>query len=111
MVQSKVNVLKAYNAERLLENAPSDSYQLINANRLFTATSLPVRPCMLKLFHNDIEQVDFKKDVNAATNHINKWVSDLTKGQIKNLIASGWLSPDAKLVLVRNVDALTNLYF
>lgn len=115
IIQSKVNVLKAYNAERLLENAraleTSGSYQLINANRLFTATSLPVRPCMLQLFHNEIEKVDFQKDVDAATNHINKWVSDLTKGQIKDLIAKGWLSPSAKLVLVSNVDALLNLYF
>lgn len=115
MVQSKVSVLKAYNAERLLETAraldSSGNYQLINANRLFTASSLPVRDCMLQLFHNEIEKVDFKKDVDAATNHINKWVSDLTKGQIKNLIASGWLNPEAKLVLVRNVNALPNLYF
>ncbi|KAG8282487.1 serine protease inhibitor 88Ea-like [Homalodisca vitripennis] len=100
---TKVNVLEAYKVERLLDQMRaingSDSYQLIVANRLFAAQSLSVRECMAALFSDELERLDFMRDAEAATNHINQWVANHTRGHIPQLVPSGRLSPTSKLVL------------
>lgn len=103
MFQTKVNVLEAYKAERYIDQMrvnSSESFQLINAHRLFVSEKLSVRECMQMLFNEELEKIDFEKDVNAATEHINQWVENQTRGQIKDLIPTGHLSPESKLVLV-----------
>ncbi|XP_054273238.1 serine protease inhibitor 88Ea-like [Macrosteles quadrilineatus] len=100
---TKVQVLEAYKAEWLLDQMramnSSDSYQLINANHLFVSQNLEVRECMQTLFQQEMEKLDFEGDVNTATDHINSWVSNHTRGHIQQLIPAGRLSPTAKLVL------------
>lgn len=111
LFQTKVNVLEAYKAERFLDQMRingSESFQLINAHRLFVSEKLPVRDCMQQLFKEELEKIDFEKDINAATGHINKWVENETRGHIKDLIPTGHLSPESKLVLVCSLYTLNN---
>lgn len=105
MFQNKVSVLEAYMLERLvsqMRGLQNPDYQLVNADHMFIAENLTLRPCMEDLFvtKDYAKKLDFKKDVNFATDYINQWVSNNTRGQINQLIGPGRLSPDSKLVLV-----------
>jgi len=50
-------------------------------------------------FQTGVWQVDFNNDLTGATNAINQWTSENTKGFIKQLFSPGGLSPQTVLVL------------
>ena len=50
-----------------------------------------------------VEQVDFRAAAEAARKEINDWVSDRTKGRIKDLIPAGALNDMTRLVLANAI--------
>lgn len=54
---------------------------------------------MLKTFSDNLEKFDFAKDAEGGRQHINSFVEDVTKGNIKDLLVPGSLSESTKLVL------------
>lgn len=54
---------------------------------------------MLKTFADNLEKLNFAKDPEGGRVHINNFVEDVTKGNIKDLLIPGALSQDTKLVL------------
>jgi len=50
-----------------------------------------------------VRQLDFRHSPDAGRNTINGWVAGQTKGRIKDLIASGMISADTRLVLTNAI--------
>lgn len=73
------------------------------ANRLWIAEQKKLRECMLNFFGNELEPTNFKANPQAARERINQWVSNVTKGHIKDLIPSDGVSEDTDLVLTNAV--------
>ncbi len=85
-------------------------YQISTANALFVERRFPIEPEFLraskKLHGDDVVHIcDFQTTPEAERERINTWVSDGTRGRIKNLIPGGSIQPETQLVSV-NVMAL-----
>lgn len=57
------------------------------------------RSCMKDLFHEEVEALDFHADPEAARLEINRWVADVTKNQIKDILQPGTIDTDTQLAL------------
>ena len=77
------------------------------ANRLRGRKGLPFRPDFLKLTNKHygagLEAKDFPGDPDGSRQQINRWVSDNTRGKIKNLLGPGTIQPATQLVLTNAV--------
>jgi serpin B len=94
--------------ERMREyGVTNDPMTLTVANRLFGQTGYAFRKPFLTLVRNDygapFESLDFARNSQGATKHINGWVEDQTRQRIRNLIPDGALSDLTRLVLVNAV--------
>lgn len=82
-------------------------YQLSVANALWGQKGFAFRDEFLDLvesrYGGGLEAVDFARATEAARATINAWVGDRTKGKIPELIPSGILSADTRLVLTNAV--------
>ncbi len=77
------------------------------ANRLFGERGYPLDPAFIEAtrtaYGAPLERVDFKGAPESARVHINAWVSAQTEQRIANLIPSGRLARDTRLVLVNAI--------
>lgn len=82
-------------------------FELHIANSLWGQQGYTFRPEFLETLARSygagLRLVDFKRDVEAARQAINSWVSEQTKDKIKDLIPPGTLSDDARLVLANAI--------
>lgn len=104
---SKVDVQRYYSYENSLEadaqrNA-STGYEFNSANRLWISNRTKVRECMLNLFGDQLVKTDFVSNPDGVRNGINQWVSNMTKGHINDLLASGSIDYNTDLVLANAV--------
>ncbi|XP_028165758.1 serine protease inhibitor 88Ea-like [Ostrinia nubilalis] len=97
----KINLMTAYKVDKRSRSANnnSDSYEFTNANKLFVDSELRARQCLLDLFSDEFEALDFHNDPKGARDYINEWVSQVTKNNIKDLLPADGVSEDTKLVL------------
>lgn len=97
----KINLMTAYKVDKRARgiNNNSDSYEFTSANKLFAADDLNVRQCMLDLFAEDLETLNFRENPGAARDYINSWVSRVTKNHISDLIPASGISQTTRLVL------------
>ena len=81
-------------------------------NRLWGAQDEAFLPSYLDLVERHygagIERVDFESDPDAARQQINAWVEEQTRERIKNLLPSGSLNEDTRLVLVNAIYFLAS---
>ncbi|XP_015587825.1 serine protease inhibitor 88Ea isoform X2 [Cephus cinctus] len=104
---SKVDLQRYYiyeNSMKILREAnSSSSYEYNIANRIWITNARKVRTCMLDLFSNELEQADFRANPEAVRSRVNDWVSNTTKGHIRDLIPAGGITEDSDLVLANAV--------
>ena len=90
-----------------LNAAGSDQYEMAVANSLWCQDGAPLqsgfRDVVARHYCGGMNVVDFRRSVEAARARINLWVEDKTKHKIKELIGSGGLDADTRLVLVNAV--------
>src|SRR5439155_22468400 len=86
-----------------LNAAGSGQYEMAVANSLWCQDGAPLQPgfrdVVARRYAGGINVVDFRRSVEAARARINLWVEDKTKHKIKELIGSGGLDADTRLVL------------
>lgn len=87
----------------ILQGKESPSYEYNSANHLWISKEKKVRECMLNLFDSELEETDFRADPKLALDRINDWVSNATKGHIKDLIQEDSITADTDLVLANAV--------
>lgn len=62
-----------------------------------------MRECMLDLFGDQLQVTDFNTNPGAVSNQINNWVSNMTKGHIRDLLPPNSICEDTDLVLTNAV--------
>jgi serpin B len=86
---------------------PPREYQLNIANRLWAQQGYKFLDSFLKVTRDDfgaeLAQVDFVHQAESARETINAWVAKQTADKIKDLIGSGVLGPDTRLVLTNAI--------
>ena len=75
-------------------------YDLEIANRLYFNSAEEVRQCMKDIFDDELEVVDFASDSQAARDRINNWVSELTRGNIRDLATPDNVNVNTRMALV-----------
>lgn len=87
-------------------SAPRE-YELNIANRLWAQQGYKFLDSFLKITRDDfgaeLAQVDFVHQAEAVRQTINAWVAKQTADKIKDLIGSGALGPDSRLVLTNAI--------
>ncbi|GAB0088850.1 Serine protease inhibitor 88Ea [Sergentomyia squamirostris] len=98
---SKFDVMQAYRIEsqERARRALNSSIEFTSADKLYFAPQVEVKDCMKDLFHDELETLDFQKDPEDARQTINKWVEDVTKNNIKDILIPGSLSAQTTVVL------------
>jgi serpin B len=90
-----------------LNAAGGGKYEMAVANSLWGQDGLPLQPGYLDLiarhYGGSMNLVDFRRAAEAARMTINQWVEDKTRQKIRELIPSGGLSAETRLVLVNAV--------
>lgn len=90
-----------------LNPAGRGEYQMAVANSLWAQDGAPLQAAFLDLiarhYQGSMNLVDFRHHAEAARVAINLWVEDQTRQKIQELVPSGGLGPDARLVLVNAV--------
>uniref|UniRef100_A0A6B2EIG2 Putative serine protease inhibitor serpin n=1 Tax=Phlebotomus kandelakii TaxID=1109342 RepID=A0A6B2EIG2_9DIPT len=99
--ESKFDVMQAYRSEvqNRARRSQNSSVDFTSADKLYFAPKVQVKECIEELFHDEIETLDFEKDPEAARMTINKWVEDITKNNIKDILVPGSLSAQTNVVL------------
>ncbi|KZC05196.1 Antithrombin-III [Dufourea novaeangliae] len=107
--QSKVDVQRYYALENSIKqqidiqgNTTTD-YEYTSANRLWISDTRKVRECMLDIFGDQLEKTDFRTNPGAVRENINQWVSNTTKGHIRDLLPPNSIDQDTDLVLANAV--------
>ncbi|XP_050994027.1 leukocyte elastase inhibitor-like [Labeo rohita] len=88
-------------------NSPSASYSLKLANRLYgeeTCNFLPeYLDSTLKLYHAELQALNFIGASDKSRQLINKWVEEQTENKIKDLLKPGTVTRMTRLVLVNAI--------
>lgn len=94
-------------AEQSKKGGPSEPITLAVANRLFAQSGYDFRDAfreLVKKFYGaPFETLDFKKDPDGSRQHINKWVAEQTRDQIRDLIPQGGIKELTRLVLANAI--------
>jgi len=92
---------------RRLNAAGGGKYEMAVANSFWGQDGTPLQAGFLDLvsqYHaGGVNLVDFRRSAEAARATINEWVADKTRQKIRELIPSGGLNADTRLVLVNAV--------
>ena len=90
-----------------LNAAGGGKYEMTVANSLWCQDGAPLQPGFLELtarhYGGGMNVVDFGRGAEAARVRINHWVEDKTRQKIQELIPSGSLDAETRLVLVNAV--------
>ncbi|XP_067272885.1 leukocyte elastase inhibitor-like [Pseudorasbora parva] len=88
-------------------NSPSASYILKLANRLYGEKTFSFLPeyleSTLKLYHAELQAVDFIGAAEDSRKLINTWVEEQTENKIKDLLQPGMVTAMTRLVLVNAI--------
>merc|ERR1711874_586293 len=101
---SKSEVLKTYMFDRayqaVRERTPGLGYVFKHANKLYFEQDLKLNECLRLALADQIELTDFKNAPEEARTKINRWVEDITQGNIKNLVPAGYVDYSTRASLV-----------
>lgn len=84
-------------------NGSADSYDYRIANRFWITNDRKLRECMLDLFGDELQVTDFRTNPAEVRDQINNWVSNMTKGHIRDLLPPNSIGEDTDLVLANAV--------
>nr|ACO10422.1 Leukocyte elastase inhibitor C [Caligus rogercresseyi] len=95
---------KAYSSfTALLDSKENSSVTLETAHGLFPSNKTKVHENyvqdVLKYFSSDVQSIDYI-NTQAASNHLNEWVSSKTHDNIKDLFSKESIDPDTAAVLI-----------
>ncbi|XP_011154835.1 serine protease inhibitor 88Ea [Harpegnathos saltator] len=106
---SKVDVQRYYAFENSLNEMSdtqlntSGNYEYRVANRLWVTDDRKLRECMLYFFGDQLQKTNFRTNPDDVRVQINNWVSNVTKGHIRDLIPPNGITEDTDLVLANAV--------
>ncbi|ETN62305.1 serine protease inhibitor [Anopheles darlingi] len=99
---SKATVQEAYDgARRSLVGRFSENSAIgfSSVDKLFFGSHVPIASCMREKFTEAIELLDYVKDPEGQRVYINRWVENVTRGQIKDLLIPGAITQNTQLAI------------
>lgn len=100
--QDKSEVLMAYKQDKALrlQNAKQETALEFEAvDKFFFDEGVDIKNCVLEAFSEEIEKLDIANNTEAARLHINNWVEQVTRDQIKDLLPAGAMDASTQLAL------------
>lgn len=100
--QDKSEVLSAYKQEkavRLQNSKLETALEFESVDKFFFDEGVEIKDCILKSFSDEIEKLNIANDTEGARQHINKWVEDVTREHIKDLLPVGAMDASTQLAL------------
>ena len=97
---TKLQIYNAYVLDQNRGQSVGNGVQFKSANKIYLEKSLQARPCMMRLFDQEFNAVDFNKHPNEARLMINNWVQNYTNNMIKDLLTESAINSNTKLALV-----------
>ncbi|KAG8522050.1 Serpin B9 [Galemys pyrenaicus] len=106
-LSTKKDIHQGFQALLAEVNKPGSQYLLRTANRLFGGKSCEFlsafKESCLRFYLAELEQLPFAEDAEQCRQTINHWVSEKTEGKIQDLLQSGTISAQTRLVLVNAI--------
>jgi len=98
---NKFDVMQAYRLEESLRKrrAANSSVVFRTADKIFLSKESAFKECMKDLFHEEFENLDFKKDAEKSRVYINKFVENVTNNNIKDILIPGSITQATDLVV------------
>jgi len=88
-------------------NKPNQSYNLSTVNALWAEKTYPFledyKNTIYTYYNGNITNLDFKNEAEKSTVIINSWVENKTDNKITNLIPSGAINQDTRLVITNAI--------
>lgn len=100
--QSKAEVFEGYkyeNNHRHYYHHADAPVQFSSVDRFYFDKSVELNPCVGDVIVDGTDHVDFRNDPQAAVKKINNFVSNVTKGNIPNLLSPADITQSTKIVL------------
>jgi serpin B len=89
---------------RNILSAPEDAAKLVVANSIWPQSGYkllePFTRTLGEFYDSQVTPQDYKNGAEAARNTINRWAEERTNGRIRDLLASGTVGADTRMVLV-----------
>ena len=105
--QTGADVLKTYLAVEELLRVDDQKAKLTVANGMFKAKDLKLKDSYLQSTRNclqtEVDDADFKKQLEQTRQKINKWVSEKTNNKIPELFKKGVLNEEDLMVLANAI--------
>lgn len=90
-----------YNLKREA-SAKNGKYSYSAANRIFINDKLSLNHCIKEHFSQEVEPINFGDSLRAVDT-MNEWVSNMTRGKIKQLISKGSVNPWTQMVVANAI--------
>lgn len=99
--KTKLDVMQAYRLEHRLrgQRAANSSNEFNAVDKIYVSEDAQLLDCMKELFDEELETLNFKDDPAGSLIHINKFVENVTRGNIKDILPSGSIQSNTNLVL------------
>lgn len=100
--QDKSEILTAYKQDkalRLQNSKLETALEFESVDKFFFDESVEIKDCILKSFSEEIEKLDIANNTEAARQHINTWVEEVTRKHIKDLLPAGAMDASTQLAL------------
>lgn len=98
---SKLDVMQAYRLEQTIRNrrAHNSSVVFKTADKIFMAKEVPLRECMVDLFNEEYQSMDFRREPEQSRSYINGWIANVTENNIKDVLVDGSITVNTNIVL------------
>lgn len=99
--QDKAEVMNAYHAEKRYREriAKESPVEFTSVDRLYFSKEVELEDCIKDLFSEELNVLDFQSDPEKCLQEINKFVEDVTKGNIKDLLSKGDITTETRITL------------
>jgi serine protease inhibitor len=98
---SKSDVFKGYQFEKRYRDhyEANASVEFSSVDRFYFAKEVELNPCIADIIVDETKQLDFKQQPVESLKEINNFVSEVTKGNIKELLSQGDVTTNTQVVL------------
>uniref|UniRef100_A0A0A1XL05 Serpin B9 n=1 Tax=Zeugodacus cucurbitae TaxID=28588 RepID=A0A0A1XL05_ZEUCU len=99
--KDKNHVLKGYNLERgtRMSRSKNSPLQFASADRIYFDKDEVQTECVKEVFHQELVSLDFQNKTEECRIEINNWISNVTKNEIQDMLKTGEVDAQTKLVL------------
>ncbi|XP_004519673.1 serine protease inhibitor 88Ea [Ceratitis capitata] len=99
--KNKNHVLRGYTLERSSRMLRSKDMplQFDSADRIYFDKDVAITECVQNVFLQELASLDFQNNAEQCRVEINNWISNVTKNEIPDMLKSGDVDAQTKLVL------------